>query len=92
MKITETMLLDGYVGKTNGGDNISKINGQMIIWNYRTGDNGDGYNSVCSRGRASEISLEYDRVGKIDLDDETEEHANVGRIHSDEQKLWGDEV
>ena len=90
MTITEKMLLDRFTGKTNGGDNISIINGERILWNYRTGPTGDGYNCVCGRDRAGEISLEYDRVGTIDVSED--DHPGIRKIEMAEEKMWGTEV
>ena len=88
MKITEKMLLDGYDGITVCGCKISKIKGELIYWEYRyRHDEGE---AVCDRGRAELITLEYDRIGEIDLD--VSDHPAIARINSDEQKLFGDEI
>lgn len=92
MRITEKMLLDNYEGITNGGDKISNINGHQIFWDYRTGDQGDGYNAVCSRSNASEITLEYNRVGQIPLMVTCANHPTQAKITHDEATLWGVEV
>ncbi len=100
MKITEKMLLDGYTGKTNGGSNISEIAGEKIYWDYRTGEDkyNDGSNCVTSRisphdgERAGEITLGYNRVGTIDLDDDCDEHPTIARIEREEAEMWGDQV
>ena len=91
-KITEKMLLDGYEGKTNGGDNISIVSDQKIWWTYRTGRTDDGYNSVCSYDNAGEITLEVDRIGTIQLDTDNMDHPTLSRIEADEAVLWGDAV
>jgi hypothetical protein len=92
MKITEKMLLDNYVGITNGIDSISDINGVKIFWNYRTGRTDDGYNCVTDRKNATEISLENDRYGKIDLDDDCENHPALSKIILLYQKLFGTHI
>lgn len=46
MKITEKLLLDGYVGITYGHMYISEVDGICYLWNYVRGENGDGYNPV----------------------------------------------
>ena len=105
MKITEQALLDGYNGKTKGGDNISDINGTRIFWCYRTGEQNrtDGYNPQCHRPNADEITMEYDRVriafvsdslamGAIPLQTDCDTHPSVTRIATDEAEMWGAEV
>lgn len=87
MKITEKLLLENYDGICNGGTKISIINGNQIYWDYRTDDG-----CVCSRDNAGYISLAYNRVGKVNLDMDMDNHANIAKIESDEQKLWGDEI
>lgn len=92
MKITEKALLDGYHGKANGGSNISSIKGERIFWDYRTGRTNDGYNCVTDRERAGEITLDYDRVGTIDLDSSCDNHPAVAKIERQEAEMWGDQV
>lgn len=92
MKITERLLLDNYNGIAKGGSLISVINGVTLWWSYRTGDQGDGYNTVCARPDAQEITLEYDRVGVIILDDDCNDHSSLHQINSDEAKLFGTEI
>ena len=92
MKISEKALLDGYICKTRGTDNVSEIRGHEITWNYRTGPTPDGYNSVCTRDRASEITLECDRRGKVRMSGRWNHHPAVARIAADEARLWGGEV
>lgn len=92
MRITERGLLDGYTGKANGGSNISIIEGQTIWWEYREGRDSDGYNCVCSRDQASEITLEYDRCGTILMSERNDSHPAIQRIHNAEQAMWGDRV
>lgn len=91
MKLTETVLLDGYEYTCKGGGKASRIAGKLIYWDYRTGERGDGYNPVCAREDAGEITLEYDRDGTIGLDD-CGAHTAVARIASDEAALWGQEM
>ena len=88
MKITEKMLLDGYTGLTVCGCKISKIEKDEIYWEYRY-EHGEGA-AVCSRDKADLISLEYDRVGDIDLD--IIDHPSIDKINIDEAKLWGDRI
>ena len=33
-KLTETDLLDNYIGKSKFGENLSQINGKLIPWSY----------------------------------------------------------
>lgn len=91
MKITEKMLLDNYDGISNGGTIISVINGEKIWWNYREGFDGE-FNCVCERENAEEILLEYDRYGKIKIDEECENHDNITKIEKDFEKLFGVEI
>ena len=60
MKLTEKILVAGFTGLTNGGDLISEVNGQTIIWNYRTDyeSRTDGYAPVSSPKGADAIYLE----------------------------------
>ena len=67
MKITETMLISNFSEITPVGDIISKINGELIYWQYRV--ERDGYRIVCDPSRADIITLAYDRSGEIQLDD-----------------------
>lgn len=92
MKLTEKVLLDGYKGKTNGGSNISQVEGKKIFWDYRTGIQEDGYNPVTSRERAGEVTLEYDRIGTIALDSSCQEHPALARIAHHEAEMWGTEA
>ena len=93
MKITEQALLDGYDGKTRGGDNISIVGVEKIHWNYRRGEQDDGYNPVRrDRNRAREISLEFHRKGNIPLHADCDDHPSLALIATDEAKLWGDHV
>lgn len=92
MKITEKQLLAGYAGKTQGGNNISEIAGERIYWDYRTGRQEDGYNPVTSKERAGEITLEYNRVGTIELDNNCADHPAIARIEQEEAEMWGVEV
>ena len=94
MRITERRLLDGYARKSKYGDNISNVKNSRIVWAYRTGrDNRtDGYNPVCHRLSASEITLEYDRVGTLPLQVRCATHPALEKIAHDEAKMWGTEV
>ena len=93
MKITEKELLDGYDGICRGGAKMSIINKIIVYWEYRR-SNDDGIGAcVCSPQRADQISLEYDRVGNIDIDDDCHNnHTNIAKIVADEEKLYGVEV
>lgn len=93
MKITEKMLLDGFKTLTNGDHNISYIGDKEIIWNYRRGEFGDGYNPVVGdRENASEISLEAYRRGKILLDEENETHPSLEKIREIRLRVYGNEI
>jgi len=90
--ITEKMLLDNYSGIANGGALISTINNTTVYWDYRTGITSDGYNCVCSRGRAAVITLEYNRRGNVNLDASCDNHCALSEIDSDVDCLYGDKV
>lgn len=92
LSITEQMLLDNYDGMTNGWDCISIINGEPVYWSYRTGDNGDGYNCICLRSDAGEITLEHDRYGRIELDAACADHPALQDIERDEAILAGNQL
>ena len=70
-KITEKMLLAGYIGTCNDSITaISEIEGKEIRWSYRKPQDGQ-YRAVTEdRGEAADIRLEYDRVGDIPLDND----------------------
>lgn len=70
MKITETELLEGLHGVCRDGITaISTINSEDIYWDYRQGDDGDGYNVVTEdRAEAEHILLTNGRYGRIELD------------------------
>jgi len=91
MRLSEKALLDGYQGLARGGDIVSIVRGTRIAWTYRTGRDSDGYNPVCAREKANEITLEQDRVGTLPLGNQST-HPTVARISQDEQQLWGAEV
>lgn len=83
MKITEKELLDGYDGITKGLMYISKIGGERIVWDYRRGENGDGYNPArCKREDSSQIYL-HDFAQMIELDEGCENHENLVKIYND---------
>ena len=88
MKIIEKMLLDSYTGLTVCGCKISKIGKDEIYWEYRYEH--DQGAAVCSRDEADLITLEYDRVGEVDLD--IMDHPSIEKIATDEAKLWGDQI
>jgi hypothetical protein len=89
MKITELLLLDGYVRRTHAANNLSQIDGVEIIWNYRTGIKGYRYNCVCSRSNAAEISIDDFRFQTIQLDDNCVDHPSVKKIIHEQKKMWG---
>lgn len=91
-RITEKALLDGYIDCTDTGTKISEVSGVRIWWDYRTGDTGDGYNCVTDRARADEITLEYGRVGRIEIDRSCDTHSSLTTITEDETTLWGTAV
>ena len=90
MKITEKMLLDGLSGITQGGDYISTISDKKIFWAYRY-EHEEGW-AVCERERADFVTLEYDRVGEIDLDSDNDNHPAIAVIARMENELWGNEI
>ena len=93
MQITERSLLDGYHDIAKGGAYLSAISGEEVAWQYRTGRTSDGYNcTVASRDRAGEITLEHDRHGTINLDDNCADHPTLQLITRHQQELWGDQV
>lgn len=93
MKITEKLLLDNYTCQSNGVNNVSTINGEQVNWNYREGEQDDGYNCVVeSRDDAGEITLEAYRHGTIKLDDDCSDHPALERIQSDIAKIVGNEI
>lgn len=94
MKITEEMLLDNYVGITNGLDLISEIGGEQFFWNYRKGRDLEGYNVVThERSEAAEITLEYTRAyATIELNPCCEEHPALLKIRSAFSRICGDEA
>ena len=71
---------------------LSIVDGRKIWWAYRTGETEDGYNCVTSRDRATEITLEYDRSGTVAVDSNCNDHLSVGRIVTDEARLWGNQI
>jgi hypothetical protein len=88
MKITEKMLVDGFIGMAKGGSYISDIGETRIFWNYRTGLREDGYNPICDRKNASEIMLNFDRVGIIKLD----EDVDTLKIEQAEENSFKDQI
>lgn len=88
--ITEMELLNGYKGITNGLMNISEVNGKRITWDYRRGQNGDGYNpAVTKREDATQIYL-YDIKEMIDLEKTCENHENLSNIYKDYENALSD--
>jgi len=95
MKITETMLLNGYKDCcADGITALSIVEGREIRWSYRKPATEDSRVVTEDRDEADDIMLEYDRAGDIDLDDDlapdliaaAEKHAENCR------KVWGDQV
>ena len=91
MKITEKMLLDNYVGFTNGMDFVSKIEGEKVVWNYRCLVDGEP-ESVCEIEDREVITLEYDREGVVNIDNNNDNHPTFGQMKSDEAKIVGAEI
>lgn len=85
--VTEKELLDSYVGVTNGAFYISMINGKRINWDYRRGNNGDGYNPAREkREDAAEIYI-YNSGKIIPLEDGCENHSILRKMYSDYEKV-----
>lgn len=81
--ITEKKLLDNYDGVTNGASYISTFDGMCIIWDYRRGNNGDGYNPTREkREEASEIYI-YNSGEMIPLEDGCERHPILEKMYAD---------
>ena len=80
MKLTEKILVDGFTGLTNGYDCISEVNGEKIIWNYRTDyeSRTDGYAPVSSPKGADAIYVEQKWPTRIAL--RHTERADFSRI------------
>lgn len=90
MKITEKLLLDNLTGITTTGCPISDLpDGTRIWWEYRTGLDCEGYNPVCFRERASEITLENNRFGTIPVDAENGHHPSVQQLQHWLDSLYG---
>jgi len=71
MKITEKMLLAGYIGICKDSITaISEIDGREIRWSYRKPQDGQYRVVTEDRDEAADIMLEYDRVGDIPLDND----------------------
>lgn len=86
MKITEKLLLDNYIGRSQLGDNLSDIDGERYPWYYSAGD-GEDYRIVSSREKAHQITIDRGRyVPKIfiALDGECKNHPAVLRLESEE--------
>lgn len=85
--ITERILLDNYDGVSNGLNYISVINGKYVNWDYRRGNNGDGYNpSRKNREDAAEIYI-YNSGKMIPLEDGCESHPILEKMYSDYEKI-----
>lgn len=54
LRITEKMLLNGYIGITNGLSNISIVDNQKYYWIYRKDDG--YYQPMTDRARADYIA------------------------------------
>jgi len=90
VQLTENVLLDGYQGIAEAGNLMSEVNDETIWWEYRTGLQSDGYNPVCNRERAAEITLSYSRIGTLPLDPACDDHPALARINRDERQIMGD--
>jgi len=94
MKLTELSLLNNYDGITNGLDVISVVNGARIIWTYRD----DGLEDCCPVTHTPEaaaypiITLEGDRVGRIETDPHNLDHPNLARMQRAIEAVIGAEV
>lgn len=85
--ITEKILLDNYGGISNGLNYISIINGKRINWDYRRGNNGDGYNPAREkREDAAEIYI-YNSGEMIPLEDGCENHPILEKMYDDYEKV-----
>jgi hypothetical protein len=86
MKLTEKKLLDNYIGLSNGGHIISKIDNKTIYWNYRN----DG--CVCYQKNASCILVEDYYTGILDkrvkVYTKWHNHKNAIKIRKDEAELF----
>jgi hypothetical protein len=104
MRITEKMLLDGYVGMSNGYNYISDITipgpyraldgtvkeNELVRywWNYRH-NTGDGYQPITDRSKAEWINLDNPfPYGHIEIDPSCDNHPNVQKIYEDEQNHY----
>ena len=95
MKITEKMLLAGYIGICNDSITaISEIEGKEIRWSYRKPQDGQYRVVTEDREEAADIMLEYDRVGDVELDDDlTPELIAAAEKHATNcRKEWGNEI
>lgn len=91
MKITEKQLLDNLDGISKGGDYMSKINGETVWWTYRTGLESDGFNCICDRDRATEITLENNRHATIEMVD-CDNHPALKELKRLDNIIGGDEI
>ena len=88
MKNTEKILLDGYQGLCNCGTKLSLVNKIPVYWEYRK-YNSDGVGAcVCLPSEADFISLEYDRVGEIEVLPENRNHPSIKMILQDEEDMY----
>jgi hypothetical protein len=78
--VTEKQLLDGYLGVSSGGMVVSSVDDGLFYWNYRSGNDGYGYNYVTTRDKASQITLEYHRYGVINMDNTLSDHPSIVKI------------
>lgn len=85
--ITEKELLDGYEGVANGLSYISIVNGKRINWDYRRGNNGDGYNPAREKREDAEEIYIYNSGEMIPLEDGCENHPILERIYTDYEKV-----
>lgn len=85
--ITEKTLLDNYSQISNGLNYISIINGKPINWDYRRGENGDGYNPAREKREEAEEIYIYNSGEIISLEDGCHNHSALGKMYSDYEKV-----
>lgn len=85
--ITEKELLDGYTGVSNGLNYISTVNNKQINWDYRRGNNGDGYNPAREKREDSTEIYIYNSGEMISLEDGCENHPILNKMYSDYEKI-----
>ena len=90
-KITHKDLLDGYdYLSADLCTCTSTVRGVAIRWSYRV--EREDCCPVCDPDKADTITLQYDRVGRIDFDAELSDHPTNQRITDDIRSVCGDLV